>query len=174
MTGGKYLKWPIIFELYFFNFFIAFLVGKLNWFANICLKILLDKFLSHIDNLLDIILKAYRLRLFTVSTEKYREVLKTQQTHRNSYWLYTRELWGSSVTGAEGTTRASHCRLEKGDTKKFTESIGGNSTQKKLVAGMKDVWRESMNHKGRLLIVEKNCMYAAHHGIIYKTTEPYN
>ena len=43
---------------------------------------------------------------------------------------------------------------------------------------MRDVWREAMGHKGRLLVVEKNYMYAAQHGgseeIIYKTTEPYN
>ena len=36
----------------------------------------MDKFLSRIDNLLDIILKAYRLPLFIVGTEKYRGVLK--------------------------------------------------------------------------------------------------
>ena len=49
---------------------------------------------------------------------------------------------------------------------------------KKLVFGMRDVWREAMGHKGRLLVVEKNYMFAAQHGgsedIIYKATEPYN
>jgi hypothetical protein len=43
---------------------------------------------------------------------------------------------------------------------------------------MRDVWREAMHQKGRLLVVEKNYMYAAQHGskedIIYKTVEPYN
>jgi oligoribonuclease NrnB/cAMP/cGMP phosphodiesterase (DHH superfamily) len=52
------------------------------------------------------------------------------------------------------------------------------ANKKKLVIGMKDVWREAINHQGRLLIVEKNYMYAAQHGgsadVIYKTAEPYN
>jgi hypothetical protein len=43
---------------------------------------------------------------------------------------------------------------------------------------MKDVWNAAMNHKGRLLMVEKNFMYAAEHGgsedEIYKAAEPYN
>lgn len=37
--------------------------------------------------------------------------------------------------------------------------------------------REAMSHKGRLLLVEKNYMYAVQHGssedVIYKAVEPY-
>jgi hypothetical protein len=43
---------------------------------------------------------------------------------------------------------------------------------------MKDVWREAINQKGRLLIVEKNYMYPAQHGgsedVIYEAVEPYS
>ncbi|MBK8496376.1 MAG: hypothetical protein IPL50_16265 [Chitinophagaceae bacterium] len=43
-------------------------------------EILLQKFLHHIDNTLDIILKAYPLPLFILATEKYWAILKTYQT----------------------------------------------------------------------------------------------
>ena len=50
--------------------------------------------------------------------------------------------------------------------------------KKKLAVGMRDVWREAMSDKGRLLVVEKNYIFAAQHGssdeFIYKATEPYN
>lgn len=50
--------------------------------------------------------------------------------------------------------------------------------EKRLACGMKAVWREAMNLKGRLLVVEKDFMYAAEHGasveVIYKAEAPYN
>jgi hypothetical protein len=43
---------------------------------------------------------------------------------------------------------------------------------------MREVWREAMNHNGRLLVVEKNYTYAALQGssedVIYKAIESYN
>jgi hypothetical protein len=46
--------------------------------------------------------------------------------------------------------------------------------KKKLAIGIKDVWAEVNNHKGRLLLVEKDYMYAAQHGVdkevIYEMT----
>ena len=35
---------------------------------------------------------------------------------------------------------------------------------KKLAIGIEDVWKEASRKKGRLLVVEKNYMYPAHHG----------
>jgi hypothetical protein len=43
---------------------------------------------------------------------------------------------------------------------------------------MRDVWREAMSRKGRLLVVGKNYMYAAQREgkeeMIYKAVEPFN
>ena len=50
--------------------------------------------------------------------------------------------------------------------------------RRKLATGMKDVWYEATHKKGRLLIVEKNYMYAAEHtdrnDVINEAIAPYN
>ena len=50
--------------------------------------------------------------------------------------------------------------------------------KKQLASGIRNVWREAMNHKGRLLVVEKDYMYAAQHGgsknVIYMPSKPYS
>jgi hypothetical protein len=51
-------------------------------------------------------------------------------------------------------------------------------SKRKLAIGINDVWHEATHKKGKLLIVEKNYMYAAEHAgredVIYEATEPYN
>jgi hypothetical protein len=48
----------------------------------------------------------------------------------------------------------------------------------KLATGIRDVWKQASQHRGRLLIVEKNFMYTAQQGsrddVIYMPVEPYN
>lgn len=47
-----------------------------------------------------------------------------------------------------------------------------------LAIGMKDVWCKAKGRKGKLLLIEKNYMYAAERGscdeIIYRAIEPFN
>jgi hypothetical protein len=62
--------------------------------------------------------------------------------------------------------------------KDILNQLDAAASEKRLTFGIKDVWREAMGRKGKLLIVEKDFMYAAEHGasedVIYKTIEPYN
>jgi hypothetical protein len=63
--------------------------------------------------------------------------------------------------------------MQKDLLNKLEEAAG----KKKLATGMKEVWSDAMSHRGRLLLVEKNYMYAAQQSsedAIYKAIEPYN
>lgn len=139
----------------------------------------LGKFLRHVDNGLGIILKLYPLPLFVMGTERILGYFKKLTKHNgtvidyipgnyvNNSILELNEKIGPFV---KNWSNVKHRNL----LNKLKEA----TDKKKLAIGMKDVWREAMRKRGRLLLVEKNYMYAAERGssdeIIYKATEPVN
>ena len=142
-------------------------------------EILMEKFLHHIDKSLDIILNSYHLPLFVLGTERIMGHFKKITKHAGAVIEYVqgnyeeatlqelKEILEPFITDWK--------KVKQKDLLNKLEDAAGN---KKLAVGMKDVWREAMNKKGRLLVVEKNYMYAAQHGssedVIYKVTEPYS
>jgi len=142
-------------------------------------EILLHKFLHHIDNTLDIILKAYPLPLFILATEKVLGHFKKLTRHNGNVIEYLHGNYEDTTLPLLKQILEPHIanwkKVQAKDLLNQLEEAAGN---KKLAAGMRDVWRESMNCKGRLLLVEKNYMYAAERGssdeIIYKAIKPYN
>ena len=142
-------------------------------------EILMEKFLHHIDNSLDIILNAYHLPLFVLGTERILGHFKKITKHAGAVIEYVQgnyeEATLQELKKILEPILADWKKVKQKDLLNQLEEAAG---KKKLAIGMRDVWREAMNHKGRLLVVEKNYMYAAEHGssedMIYKTTEPYN
>ena len=142
-------------------------------------EIMMHKFLHHIDNTLEIILNAYHLPLFILGTERivghFKKITKhssavVEYVHGNyeeATLLHLKEILEPYIADWKKV-------IQKDLLNQLEEAAG----KKKLAVGIKDVWREAMKAKGRLLLVEKNYMYAAEHGsideIIYKATEPYN
>ena len=142
-------------------------------------EILLDKFLTHIDNSLDIILNAYRLPLFIVGTEKILGRFKKLSKHTGTVIDYIQGNYEeATLPELKELLEPRISDWKKVMQKDLLNQLEEAANKKKLVIGMKDVWREAINHQGRLLIIEKNYMYAAQYGsssdVIYKTTEPYN
>lgn len=142
-------------------------------------EIIMDKFLHHIDKGLDIILNAYKLPLFVLGPERMLGHFKNISKHKGAVIEY---IYGNYEACSLPELRAI---LEPhiADWKKVIQTDLLNQMeeamdQKRLAVGMHNVWREAMHHKGRLLLVEKDYMYAAEHGStedkIYKTNEPYN
>lgn len=142
-------------------------------------EIVLNKFLHHIDNELDIILKAYPLPLFVMGAEKVLGYFKKITLHSNAVIEY---IHGNYDEFSEDEIKELVTPYLKDWKKVMTNSILKQleeaNSQKKLAIGIKNVWRQAMNQKGKLLVVEKDFMYAAEHGgskdQIYKAIEPYN
>lgn len=142
-------------------------------------EIVMDKFLHHIDNSLDIILNAYHLPLFVLGTERVMGHFKKLTKHSAAVIEYVQgnyeEATVQELKEILGPHIADWKKVKEKDLLNQLEEAAG---KKKLAVGMRDVWREAMAHKGRLLLVEKNYMYAAQHGsnedVIYKAVEPYS
>jgi len=142
-------------------------------------EVLMDKFLHHIDNSLDIILNAYHLPLFVLGTERIVGHFKKLTKHAGAVVEY---MHGNYIEATEHELKEILqpyvSDWKKVMQKDLVNQIEEAAGKKKLAVGIRDVWHEAINHKGRLLVVEKNYMYAAQHGgsedVIYKTIEPYS
>lgn len=142
-------------------------------------EIMMEKFLRHIDNSLDIILKSYHLPLFVLGTKRILGHFKKLTKHAGSVIEY---IHGNYETATMEEIKdkvepfiSDWKKIKQKDLLNQLEEAEGKN---KLAIGMKDVWREAMGLKGRLLLVEKNYVYAAERGssyeVIYKSIEPYN
>jgi Bacterial archaeo-eukaryotic release factor family 3 len=142
-------------------------------------EILLGKFLRHIDNTLDIILNAYHLPLFVMGTQSTLGHFKKITKHKAAVVEYIQGNYEDAPLEELKTILQPHIadwkKIQQKDLlNQLEEAAGGN----KLAVGMKNVWKEAMGQRGKLLLVEKDYMYAAQHSssedIIYKAIEPYN
>jgi len=142
-------------------------------------EIVMEKFLHHIDNALDIILNAYHLPLFVLGAERIMGHFKKLTKHAGAVVEYVHGNYEEATLPKLKEILEPHITdWKKVKQKDLLNQLEEAAGKKKLAVGMKDVWREAMSHKGRLLVVEKNYMYAAQHGgseeVIYKTVEPYS
>ena len=140
---------------------------------------MMEKFLHHIDKALDIILNAYHLPLFVLGTERISGHFKKITKHGGAVIEYVHgNFEEASVERLKEKLEPYIADWKKVIEKDLLNQLEDAAGKKKLAIGMMDVWREAMLHKGRLLVVEKNFMYAALHGsnaeVIYKAVEPYN
>jgi hypothetical protein len=142
-------------------------------------EIIMDKFLLHIENALDIILNAYHLPLFVLGPERILGHFKKLTKHAGTVIEYIHgnyeEATLPELKKILDPYIADWKKVKQKDLLNQLEEAAG---KKKLAIGMKEVWREAMSHKGRLLVVEKNYMFPAEHGdrdeVIFKAEEPYS
>jgi hypothetical protein len=142
-------------------------------------EMLMDKFLLHVDNGLNFILKAYPLPLFVLGTEKTIGHFKKISKHNGSVIDFIQGNYEEySIPELKEILEPHITDWKKVTQKNLLNQLEEAEGKKKLAVGMRNVWREAMNKKGRLLLVEKNYMYNAVHGSkddnIYKPVEPYN
>jgi Bacterial archaeo-eukaryotic release factor family 3 len=142
-------------------------------------EIIMEKFLRHIDKALDIILNSYHLPLFVLGTERIMGHFKKITKHSGAVIEYVQGNYEESpVQELKEILEPFITDWKQVKQKDLLNQLEDAAGKKKLAIGMKDVWREAMNQKGRLLVVEKNYMYPAHHGgsedVIYEAAEPYS
>ncbi len=142
-------------------------------------EIVMDKFLHHIDNSLDTVLNAYHLPLFVLGTARIMGHFKKLTKHSGAVIEYVQGNYEDATIQELKEILKPHItdwmKVKHKDLLNQLEEAAG---KKKLVFGIIEVWREAINHKGRLLVVEKNYMYAARHGsnedVISNAAETYN
>jgi hypothetical protein len=140
-------------------------------------EVMLDKFLKHIDDDLSLILKAYNLPLFIMGTRRVLGHFK-KQSQNTSHIIHSIE--GNYKDASEETLHrvlapyvADWKKVKQQD---LLHQIEDAYNKNKLSIGIREVWKEATHKKGRLLIVEKNFMYAAEQGskedIIHQPSGP--
>lgn len=142
-------------------------------------EVLLHRLLHQVDNALGIILNAYPLPLFILGTEKILAGFKAITKHNGSVIEYIRcaceeaELLDLKETMKPHITNWRDV-LQKDIQNRLEEAFG----KKKLAVGMQEVWQAARNHKGCLLVLEKDFIDAAYHegsgDIISKTISPHS
>lgn len=142
-------------------------------------EVVMEKFLHHVDTGLDIILNAYHLPLFVLGTDRIVGHFKKITKHSKAVVEYIHGNYEEATLPELKKVVEPHVAdwkkvIERDLLNQLEEAEG----KKKLAKGIKEVWREAMAQKSRLLVLEKNYMYAAQHGAteseIYKPVEPYN
>ena len=110
----------------------------------------LDKFLSHIDKSLDIILNAYRLPLFVVGTEKILGRFKKLSKHTGTVIEYAQGSYENATLPELKKIPGPALQTGKGNTEKLLSQLEEAAGKKKLSVGIKEIWREAMDNKGRI------------------------
>jgi hypothetical protein len=136
-------------------------------------EIMLEKFLRYTDEGLSIVLKAYPLPVLVMGADRTAGHFKKITHNTNHILAYIpgnfEEATVAELRNALQPHIADWKKIKHEDLKRQLDAAMG---ARKLAIGIQDVWKAAAHKKGRLLVVEKNFMYAAHHGaeedIIYK------
>jgi len=137
------------------------------------------KLLYHIDSALDTVLNTYPYPVFILGVEKLLGHFKKFTKHAENVIAYVHGNYeDATLSQMEEVLKPHIAAWKEVKQGKLLNQLEDAEDKKKLVFGMKDVWREATNHRGRLLVVEKNYRCAAQHGgseeKIEEVTAPYN
>lgn len=136
---------------------------------------MMERFIQHVDIGLDSMLKIYDLPLFVIGNERMIANFKGLSKHGPSVIEYIQGNFEEAGLSRLKELMASH--VKDWQRKKQSELLlilEQAADRDELVYGMSNVWAEAMSHRGRLLIVEKDYMYAAEHGANNKEILPEN
>jgi Bacterial archaeo-eukaryotic release factor family 3 len=142
-------------------------------------EVLLKKFLRETDHGLSFLLKSYQLPVFVAGTDKVLGYFKAITKNEVSIMGYIPGNYEESTEAELDVLLEPYVndwkKIKMEELKLQMEKAAGAG---KLATGIIDVWKQAVQHKGQLLIVEKNFMFAAEKGsaeeMICKPAEPYN
>ena len=142
-------------------------------------EVLLKKFLHHIDEGLKFLVHAYPVPVFIMATKKVAGYFKAMTKNEKSVAAY---IPGNYKKATE--EQLSHLlqpyleNWKKVKTADLFHQIERAADEKKLSSGIRNVWKQATQHKGKLLIVERNYLCPARQGtreaVIYMPAAPYN
>ena len=124
-------------------------------------EILIRKLLQQVENTLHIILNAYPLPLFVIGPERLLGQFRNISKHRHAIVEYIREDYCDANEKELNAILEPHIAdWKKVIQKDWHNQLNAAAGAGKLVTGMDAVRRDAAAGKGRLLLVEKNFMYA--------------
>lgn len=127
-------------------------------------EVMMEKFLRHADQSLDMVLNAYPLPLFVLGTDRilgrFKQITKHQKAIVDVIHGNYEEATAAELLKLLAPVVSDWKKIKQKD---LLNRIEEAANKKKLAAGIKDVWHEAIHKKGQLLIVEKNYMYPAQH-----------
>ena len=141
-------------------------------------EIMLEKFLHQVDNVLSLILQAYQLPLLVIGSKRVVGHFNKITKHKKSI---IETIYGS-YDSANCMELNQILRPYLCDWRKLTETallhrIDEAAGNHRLVCGVENVWKEAIQHKGSLLVVEENYMYQGFPGnkedVIYQAIVPF-
>lgn len=125
-------------------------------------SVMRDKFLHQIDLALDPLLKNYKIPLFVLGTESVLGHFKKLSHHTHAVAGYIQGNYeGKGGVELRRILQPALDWYDKGRQTLLMRKMDEAAGQKKLTGGIHAVWKEAMNNNGKLLLVEKNYMYAA-------------
>lgn len=145
-------------------------------------EIIMEKFLRNTDRSLDIILKTYNVPIFVLGTEKIVGHFKSITKHSGSIIDFINGNYEEkSMSELKEIIKPKISDWEKIRDINILNKLKNASEKRQVSLGIKNVWKDAMSHKGKLLVVEKNYTYSAEHSgtdeessKIFKAVEPYN
>jgi hypothetical protein len=142
-------------------------------------EVLMEKFLLHIDNRLDIVLKAYQLPVFVMGPQRVLGHFKQVTRHNNALVGFVKGNYEDMDLPHLHEIIEPHVRdWKKIRQKNLLNKLEEAASMKRMVSGIQDVWKEAVHKKGRMLLVEKDYRYTARKGvpddIIYRPAESDN
>lgn len=128
-------------------------------------EIVMEKYLHHIDLALGSIRQTYQLPVFVMGTNRitghFRQLTKHASVIRN---YINGNFDGSSIEVLKRALTPSIQAWQQDQQNAMLLKVQEAADKKKLAEGIHDVWRESINNNGRLLVVEKDYSYVGYHG----------
>lgn len=140
---------------------------------------LINKFLYHMDKELGKVLNNYQLPVFVLGAKKILGHFKKVTKHSESVLDYVEGNYEEATLPQLAELLKPHVMAwQKIKQKDLLNQLETAANKNQLAVGIKAVWQEVMNKKGRLLVVESSYRYPAQHGstpdTIDEITEPYN
>jgi len=118
-------------------------------------EIMLDKFLHHIDQGLDIVLNAYRLPLLVMGPERalghFRKITRHHEKIIDYIKLQVEESDEQKIREVIAPHILDWNKIKQNDLLRQLDAAKGVG---KMASGIRDVWKMASNRKGRLLLVE--------------------
>ena len=128
-------------------------------------EIVMNKFLHHIDAELDTVLNNHPLPIFVLGTDRIMGHFKYITRHAKSVIEYIHGNYEeATLPELKAILKPSIASWDKMKQRVLLNQLEGAASNRKLAIGIRDVWRETMNQRGRLLLVEKNYMFPAQRG----------
>lgn len=123
-------------------------------------EIMLDKFIQHIDKELDSILNKYHLPVFVLGTERMNGHFKKFTHHGKSIVSYVHGSYDEATPHELINAIGPHLsELKDRSSQEIKDRIESALNANKFAFGIDEVWRNAMEKKGRMLLVEKNFFY---------------